>query len=86
MAEGAIKAAADSCIGSLITLTTKSGMRYEGCLNHVDAQECTIALHSGFSLLLLLRFHTQNFHFFFPIFVLVSFFVWFCVAFTVHRL
>ncbi|XP_031120433.1 protein LSM14 homolog B-A-like [Ipomoea triloba] len=44
--EAAIKAAADSCIGSLISLTTKSGMRYEGSMLHVDAQECTIALHN----------------------------------------
>lgn len=39
--------AADSYIGSLICLITKSDIRYEGFLFHLDALESTIGLRNG---------------------------------------
>lgn len=46
MATAASKAA-DSYIGSLICLITKSDIRYEGFLFHLDAPESTIGLRNG---------------------------------------
>lgn len=64
MATAASKAA-DSYIGSLICLITKSDIRYEGFLFHLDAAESTIGLRNG------IHTHSHSVFLFFDYYVVI---------------